>query len=182
MGPCEYELVRICDGFTPFRIHVDFLSQDLNTGRVGIVLGEEGADEASLGLIILYENLTVGYERLEDPVVAVTGDGTQSSFNRSRLVVLQSTNAVKVHVLAFGISVQLVKEPDSESLVVNVTVSEDLLKLCGLCGDIAGQLVFRDTELAADVASPEQVKTFIQSWRVLPDMQFLRDQREECGE
>lgn len=166
----------------PFRVHVNFLSQDLNSGRVGIVLGGMGTDGASLGHVIVFENLTVGYERLEEPVVVTTDEGTRSNFNRSRLVVMHSAQAVKVDVLAFDISIQLTKVPESESLVVNVTVSEDLLQLCGLCGDTAGELVFKDSDMLVDVADPEQVKAFIQSWRVPADMQFLREQSVECGE
>lgn len=182
MEPCEYELVRICDDSRPFRIHVDFQSKDLNTGRLGIVFGDVGTAEGSLSRIVVFENLTVGYDRLEEPVVIVVGEEMLFDFNRSQIVVLSSVETVIVDMATFGISVQLTKVPGSESLVVNVTVSEDLVQVCGLCGDLSGQLVFRETGVLADVADPGQVRAFIESWKVPPDMWLLRDQSLECGE
>ena len=181
MEPCEYELLRICDGSAIFRIHGNFLSRDLNTGSVGIVFGDMGDDEASLSRIIVFENLTVKYEHLEEPVVVVTDEGRRSSFNHSEVIVLHSAVAIQVDVVAFDISVELLKVPDSESLVVNVTVSEELVTLCGLCGDIGGQLVFRDTGVLADLSDPGQVRAFTESWRVPTDRRLLRDQSLECG-
>jgi len=181
MEPCEYELLRICDGSAIFRIHGNFLSRDLNTGSVGIVFGDMDDDEASLSRIIVFENLTVKYEHLEEPVVVVTDEGRRSSFNHSEVIVLRSAVAIQVDVVAFDISIELLKVPDSESLVVNVTVSEELVTLCGLCGDIGGQLVFRDTGVLADLSDPGQVRAFIESWRVPTDRWLLRDQSLECG-
>jgi hypothetical protein len=184
MGPCEYELVRICEEHVNFRIHVDFLSQDLSTGRIGIVFGKDGASEKELSKIVISENLTIDFLNFNEPNVTTEAGGeTVMRFNRSNITITGSSRNVSVQLSDFGIAVYLSQSPNEESLSVNVTIDTSLQNrsLCGLCGDIGGFLEYRGSNDTADILVPEEVQSFIQSWRVLPEIQFLRVPRGQCG-
>ena len=184
MGPCEYELVRVCDESVPFRVHVDFLSQDLSTGRVGVVVGEEGDSEDDLSRITIFENLTLSFENLED--VPFRGLLTKERNFSSRGIVIKSNGQdVFVNATRLGILVHVTRV-EGQPLVVNVTLNREEnvqpLPLCGLCGNAASKLVYRNSNKTADINNPDQVRTFIQTWKVLKEESFLREFNPDCGE
>ena len=182
MGPCEYELVRICDGNENFRIHVDFLSDDLSTGRIGLVIGDAGASEDELSKITISENLTLNYSNIDTPTPS-RNDARKKTFDKFNITLEEADQSILIQVFEFGVTVFLSRSPDQQSLSVNVTIDKlNNRSLCGLCGDNKGNLVYRDSDEIADIMVDSEVQSFIQSWRVMPDVQFLREKREECGE
>ena len=170
-GTCEHILVTNCN-FDPvhFTVTVDFLSSNLDMGRVGIQLKERR--------IIIKENLSLELINLGDPV---SSNETATEY-LDGIVVIREVNQTTVYLRNLDIQIYRLRDGDENALVVNASrLGSPVREVCGLCGTLDGELLFSDRSTTASILDRSQVDRFADSWRVNPGEQFLREQRRECG-
>ena len=168
-GICEHVLVTACEGQEPpeFVVTVDFLSSNLDMGRVGVRIGEKR--------IVILEDLSLQLTNLGDPIsialdVARYPDG---------IVITQKSNESTIDLARFGLQVS--RRMDLQNvLVVNATSLGT--NVCGLCGTLEGLLLYRDRRREARIGNRSEIQEFADSWRVNPREEFLREERRECSE
>ena len=167
-GTCEHILLENCL-LNPldFRITIDFLSRNLDIGRVGVKLG-------NMEIVIL-----------EDFSTMLTNIGNQISENSDNstlkfsdgIVIHSDNNTVIIELQILG----LILTRSVGVLNMSLTETGSLRETCGLCGDQSGSLLFSDRTKEADISNRSSVDLFADSWRVNPGEQFLRESSKECG-
>lgn len=161
---CEHILVSTCDTDPfDFTVNVDFITSDLDIGRVGVRLSNT--------TIVINENLNVTAINLGDPELM---DGTSTS----NISITQNPSQVEITLQEFGVKLIRVRN-GTNTLYVNVTRGSASIKFCGLCGMLNGTLVYSDQKTTANSLDMEM---FAESWRVNPNEQFLREHVRDCGE
>ena len=167
-GTCEHILLENCLlNPSDFRITIDFLSSNLDIGRVGVKLG-------NMEIVIL-----------EDFSTMLTNIGNQISENSDNstlkfsdgIVIHSDNNTVIIELQILG----LILTRSVGVLNMSLTETGSLRETCGLCGDQSGSLLFSDRTKEADISNRSSVDLFADSWRVNPGEQFLRESSKECG-
>ena len=167
-GICEHVLVTACGGQDPpeFVVTVDFLSSNLDMGRVGIRIGEKR--------IVILEDLSLQLTNLGDPI-SVALDVIRYP---DGVVITQKNNESTIDLTGFGLQVSR-RMDDQNILVVNATRLQT--DVCGLCGTVDGSLLYGDRRRVARIGNRSEIQQFADSWRVNPREQFLREERRECS-
>ena len=167
-GICEHVLVTACGGQDQpeFVVTVDFLSSNLDMGRVGIRIGEKR--------IVILEDLSLQLTNLGDPI-SVALDVTRYP---DGIVITRKNNKNTIDLTGFGLQVSR-RMDDQNILVVNATRLQT--DVCGLCGTVEGSLLYGDRRRVARIGNRSEIQQFADSWRVNPREQFLREERRECS-
>ncbi len=166
-GTCEHILLENCLlNPSDFRITVDFVSSNLDIGRVGVKL-------RNMEVVIL-EDFSTRLTNAGDPIP------DNSTLRFSDGIVIHSdndNNMVVVELQTLGViltrSVGLVS--------MSLTGAGSLHETCGLCGDQSGSLLFSDRTKEAIISNRSSIELFADSWRVNPGEQFLRESSKKCG-
>ena len=163
-GACEHILVSPCnESLLDFEIRVDFLSADLSNGRIGARYGDS--------LFIYTEDGTVVV--MNANMTATVGDTTEYEGN---VFVTSQTDVTTIDFRDFDISINIT----SSSFEVTHPITRG--PVCGLCGNISGELIYSDGMRVAQIMDREQVEEFSASYVVDPIDQFLREEvRRACG-
>ena len=167
-GTCEHILVTACESpdLPEFVITVDFLSSNLDMGRVGIRIGDK--------TIVISEDLSLQSTNLGDPIsfsdnVVSYPDG---------IVITEEGNETTINLSLFGL--QVTRKVGLQNVLV-VNASGLLLDVCGLCGTLEGVLLYGDRRRVAAFGNRIEIEQFADSWRVNPIDQFLREERRDCS-
>lgn len=168
-GSCEHILVTACESqdLPEFVITVDFLSSNLDMGRVGVRIGEK--------TIVILEDLSLQSTNLGDPISFVDNivsypDGIE---------ITEGGNESTINLSAFGL--QVTRRVGLQNILV-VNASSLTLDVCGLCGTLQGVLLYGDRRRVAAFGNRIEIEQFADSWRVNPSDQFLREERRDCSE
>ncbi len=164
-GFCEHILLSFCNkSISDLEIVGDYISSDLNIGRIGAKVGdrvfvytESGDVEVRNAAVIGVNGNTTEYEG----GVTVTTEGDQ----------------VLIEIDIFNNQVLITASPVSYS----IQLLDTGVKTCGLCGSLDGTLLLRDG-MVADIMSVTEVNEFAFSYIVHPNNQILREEhRRICG-
>ena len=150
-----------------FSITVDFVSEDLSNGRIGLRYGGSHFIYREDGSVVVYN-------------AALSGEvDNVRSYNVSSSIVTvatQSDGTVVINAEDLGIAIQA----SSSEFTVNTTSTST--HYSGLCGSSSGELFYSDCSTVANIANLTQVMEFANSHVVAARDQFLRDQTRQCGE
>lgn len=163
---CEHVLVRPCVDMSDFAVTVDFVSDDLSDGRIGLRYKGSRFIYAG-GSVIAYNAALTGS----------TGNTEVYDVGGSAVTVTSNGGDVTISAEDIGVTVQA----SSSTFTISVA-STGSSSVCGLCGSSTGQLVYGDGVRVADITNVTQVMQFIDSHAVAARDQFLREQSKECGE
>ena len=147
---------------------VDFTSDDLSNGRIGLRYLGSRFIYRETGIVIVYN---------ADLVSEV--DGTVSYDVEGNLVTVTTEMDGTVVIAAEAIGITI--EASVDRFVVNSTAVAGVGELCGLCATADGRLRFRNGTVA-NINDLTEVLMFVESYLVSPADQFLRDQTRQCGE
>ena len=155
---CEHRLVASnCDDDLDLTITVDFLPNNFNSGRINIMF--EGHQ------IRILEDFSVNPPQSPN----------------SSLIVYQN-NASRVEIRLPTVPLTLIRSATELSVVLGSQMS-GFADLSGLCGTPDGRLLFSDCRRVATTEGDDvNVGEFVESFRVGPAEQTLREQTAECGE
>ena len=151
---CEHIIAKPCNNDS-YVIVGDFLAENLTMGRVGIQTSDGG-------YVIIDEDLSI---RSSSPAPS----SVASSFERSGSVVVKVT-------LSYN-NGEAVIIRDSDMIMISIRTGN----ICGLCGDLNGNLYSSNGMRLDDVMNQTKVNSFASSWQRAPSEQILRDDRRECG-
>ena len=167
-GTCEHILLENCL-FNPsdFRITIDFVSSNLDIGRVGVKLGSTE--------IVILEDFSTRLTNLGDPVFE-SSDNSTLKFSDS-IVIHSDSGVLVVELQTLGV----ILTRSLGLLNLSLTRTGLLRETCGLCGDQSGSLLFSDRTTEAVINNRSSINQFADSWRVNPGEQFLRESSRECG-
>lgn len=167
-GTCEHILLENCLlNPSDFHVTIEFVSSNLDIGRVGVKL-------RSMEIVIL-EDFSTRLTNLGNPVFASLDNSTRR-FNDG-IIVHRDIDMVVVELQTLGVILTR-----SEGLLnLNLTGTGSLRETCGLCGDQSGSLLFSDRTKEAIISNRSSIDLFADSWRVNPGEQFLRESSKECG-
>ena len=155
---CEHVLVTSCDTLaSDFSILIDQLDGQLFTSKVGVY----------------YQNIAAVFD--SGDLEVISGDPSQYEV-QSRL----GAETLILHELG-NLSVSYVREALGVS--VRVTIDENVLpNVCGLCGNVIGQPVLRNSSVV-DISGEAQLRQFVDEYFVKPGETRLRQiERQQCGE
>ena len=166
-GTCEHILLENCLlNPSDFRITVDFVSNNLDIGHVGVKLGRKE--------IVILEDLSFRFTNLGDPMFE---NSDNSTLRFSDVIIIRSDMSVVVELQTLGVIVTRLLG----LINVNLTGTGSLQETCGLCGGLSGPLIFRDRTTEAIIGNRSSIDQFADSWQVNPGEQFLREASKECG-
>ena len=155
---CEHVLVTSCDTLaSDFSILIDQLDGQLFTSKVGVY----------------YQNIAAVFD--SGDLEVISGDPSQYEVQR-RL----GAETLILHELG-NLSVSYVREALGVS--VRVTIDQNVLpNVCGLCGNVIGQPVLRNSSVV-DISGEAQLRQFVDEYFVKPGETRLRQiERQQCGE
>ena len=151
---CEHIIAKPCNN-NSYVIVGDFLAEDLTMGRVGIQTSDGG-------YVIIDEDLSVRSSSPAPSSVTISSDVSESivvkvtlSYNNGEAVIMRDRSMIMISIRSGDI--------------------------CGLCGDLSGNLYSSDGMRLDDVMNQTKVNSFASSWQRAPNQQILRDDRRECG-
>ena len=147
---CEHTVVKTCEGSTvALEIRVDFLENDFSSTRVAIIYEGES--------FIVNEDLSI----------------TSKPSFLSKISHHLEIDAVFVTIPEVNL--------DVTRNLTDVTISfrNNSLLLCGLCGNLRGELVFPDCN--ETLVTEKDLDSFIKSYKIKPSDQILYEERMECG-
>ena len=155
---CEHILATSCDTPTSdFSILIDQLDGRLFTSKVGVY----------------YRNIAAVFD--SGDLEVISGDPSQyevqTLLDGERLILIELGN----------LSVSYVREAGGVS--VRLTIDENVLpNVCGLCGNVIGQPVLRNSSVV-DISGEAQLQQFVDEYFVNPGETRLRQiERQQCGE
>ena len=155
---CEHILATSCDTPTSdFSILIDQLDGRLFTSKVGVY----------------YRNIAAVFD--SGDLEVISGDPSQyevqTLLDGERLILIELGN----------LSVSYVREAGGVS--VRLTIDENVLpNVCGLCGNVIGQPVLRNSTVV-DISGEAQLQQFVDEYFVNPGETRLRQiERQQCGE
>ena len=168
-GTCEHVLLENCLlNPSDFRITIDFLSSNLDIGRVGVKLGNME--------IVILEDFSTMLTNIGNPTISENSDNSTLRFSDG-IVIHSDNDTVIIELQILG----LILTRSVGVLNMSLTGTGSLQETCGLCGDQSGSLLFSDRTKQADISNRSSVDLFADSWRVNPGEQFLRESSKECG-
>ncbi|XP_019849170.1 PREDICTED: uncharacterized protein LOC100641243 [Amphimedon queenslandica] len=151
---CEHIIAKPCNNDS-YVIVGDFLAENLTMGRVGIQT-RDGR------YVIIDEGLRT---RNSTPAPSSVTISSEMSGNEIVKVTLSYNNNEAVIVR------------DRSMIMISIRSGE----ICGLCGDLNGNLYSSDGMRLDDVMNQTKVNSFASSWQRAPSQQILRDDRRECA-
>lgn len=151
---CEHRLVASnCDNDLDLTITVDFLPNNFRSGRINIMF--EGHQ------IRIREDLSIDPPQSpNDSLIAYRGNGS------------------RVEIELPSVPLTLVRTASELSVTLRAQM-DGFVDVSGLCGTPDGRLLFSDCRREATQGTVNQ---FVDSYRVGPAEQTLREQTAECGQ
>ena len=149
---CEHILVIQQTTYGEFAIVIDTLDGTYRTARLGVRLGNET-------LVISAANLTV-----------------LKSVNLRLIVVNAGTNSIEITIAQFGLRIRVT----NESITIDIETGFLNFHL-GLCGNVMGNLVFRNSTVV-NTSDPKALNKAINQYLVPPSETIARTvTRRHCG-
>ena len=149
---CEHILVIQQTAYGEFAIVIDTLDGTYRTARLGVRLGNET-------LVISAANLTV-----------------LKSVNLCLIVVNIGTNSIEITIAQFGLRIRVT----NDSITIDIETGFLNFHL-GLCGNVMGNLVFRNSTVV-DTSDPKALNKAINQYLVPPSETITRTvARRHCG-
>ena len=173
---CEHYLLRSCSGSEELSVTVDFLSNDISSGRVGLRYGDSSVISSEMGDVV-FNNLNFIQDD-GDAQIFTNGFIFYRESGKNRIVFRMTGNITVIHKYRGQDRSMAVTVTDKFALVGTDVSSTDI---CGLCGNSNGTLLQLDLLTETDIDDQTQVNGFIDSYAVETTEQYLRGQRIECS-
>ena len=176
-GLCDHYLLQSCDSLDDVSVTTDFISNHLSSARVGIRYGDSSVISTETGDVV-FNNLS--FIRRDGNAQIYSNGFTVYREDGTNRILLQLTGTITVLHKYAGDS-RSVQVAVSDNLSFGETDVPSVRTVCGLCGNIDGNLLQADLLTITDITNQEQIAEFIRGYAVEASKQFLRDQRRECG-